>query len=468
VRRCFAVIFFVFILLDISYAATEYATFESFYKDSDYVGWTISALVAGAVGTAIFVTGGTASPIVISIGTWLGGLMGLSGIAATNAGLALLGGGSIASGGFGIAGGTALLTAALSFGSEVVTDYAINRTISEYSYSKLADQSKDMLTLPLPINTSGPDLYEDAITTLEDIDDQLPISSKTNQQLITRAIDAITAREEDQDLDEESKIDTLLALLHFASNNYQKAKEHANLAIMHARYKNIRRTLPAFIYATSALYDESFDFSSVTNKHFRHSVLAEPDNPLIPLLFSIYLDRLSLRFNDGFLDESALTQVFKIMQSPSIEGQRLKNYAIILSRYLMRLKLEQQKIVTIVNTSNIVIKDSPESLQAVSESLRMYKQLITDSNLIMANFISLDLDVESRQIAAEYHTLLVDYTRDEMRLTSHVDLLKRHQQYHSDAKKTNLYTYLLIAILFMIIGLFAAKRARNKATHREQ
>ena len=442
----------------ITYGATEYATFESFYKDSDYVGWTISVLIAGAAGTAIFVTGGTASPIVISIGTWLGGLMGLSGIAATNAGLALLGGGSIASGGFGIAGGTALLTAALSFGSEVVTDYAINRTISEYSYSKLSAQSKDMLTLPLPKNTTGPASYEDAVAILEDIDEELPISSNTNQKLISRAIETINASQEDLNADEESKIDTLLALFYFISNDYQKAREHADFAVIHARYKNIKRTLPAFIYATSSLYEESFDFSSVTSKYLSYSVLAEPKNPLIPLLFSIYLDRMSLRFNDGFLDGKDLFQVFNLMESPSIEDLRVENYAIILARYLMQLKLEQQTIVSVVNTSNSAIKQGPESLLAVSNSLSMYKQLITDSNLIMSKFISLELDEESRQIASEYHELLVAYTRDETRLASLVDQLKEYQSSLSKTDDDKWYSHIFLLIFISIIFIVAIRK----------
>ncbi len=72
-------------------------------------------------------------------------MMGLSGIAATNAGLALLGGGSIASGGFGIIGGTALLTAALSFGTDVVIDYTIGKAVSDYKYSNLVENSKTCL-----------------------------------------------------------------------------------------------------------------------------------------------------------------------------------------------------------------------------------------------------------------------------------------------------------------------------------
>jgi hypothetical protein len=58
-------------------------------------------------GTAIgIITGGAAAPL---IGTAIGGTMGLSGAAATSAGLALLGGGSMAAGGLGMAGGMALI-----------------------------------------------------------------------------------------------------------------------------------------------------------------------------------------------------------------------------------------------------------------------------------------------------------------------------------------------------------------------
>jgi len=464
VKRRLSIIILL-LLPAITHATTEYATFESFYKESDYVGWALSALIAGAIGTTIFVTGGTASPIVAGIGTWLGGLMGLSGAAATNAGLALLGGGSIASGGFGIAGGTALLTAAMSFGSEVVTDYTISKTISEYSYRKLADQSKDMLTLPLPENTSGPGSYKDAVAILEDIDADLPISSNFNNKVISSAIKTITAKQENLDADEESKIDSLLALLYFVSNNYPIAKEHANSAIMHARYKNIRRTLPAFIYATSSLYEENFDFSSVTNNILSYSVQAEPKNPLIPLLFSIYLDRMSLRFNDGFLDGSALIQVFNIMESPSIEDLRVENYAILLARYLMQLKLEQQKIVSIVNTSNSTIKQGPESLLAVGDSLGLYKQLITDSNHIMSKFIALDLDSKSRKIASEYHELLVEYTRDEARLASLVDQLKEYQRSLSETDTDKWYLNNFLLIFISIVLIFAIRRyakARNQ------
>ena len=64
--------------------------------------------VIGAAGLAAGVaTGGWAAPV---IGAAIGSAAGLTGAAATSAGLATLGGGAIAAGGFGIAGGTALVT----------------------------------------------------------------------------------------------------------------------------------------------------------------------------------------------------------------------------------------------------------------------------------------------------------------------------------------------------------------------
>lgn len=72
-----------------------------------------SAIVVGAItyisaGTG---TAATAGPIATWVGTQIGTLAGYSGIAATNYGLALLGGGAVSSGGLGILGGISTLNA---------------------------------------------------------------------------------------------------------------------------------------------------------------------------------------------------------------------------------------------------------------------------------------------------------------------------------------------------------------------
>lgn len=421
-------VIFLCVLPDMASAATEYATFGAFYKESSAISWVLALVVALVVGAIIFFTGGTASPIVLSIGSWIGGMMGLSGIAATNAGLALLGGGSIASGGFGIIGGTALLTAALSFGTDVVIDYTIGKAVSEYKYSNLVENSKNMPTLPLPMNDSGPKAYKNAIKILSEYNKELPIFSSENQELIRKCIAALESARDSSDTDDLSKNLSLLSLLYFVSNDYIEARKYAYLAIDSARKSNTRRTLPAFVYATSTLYENEFNFSAITNDYFRYSVLAEPDNPLIPLLFSIYLDRLLLRFNDGYLDEGSLSQIFEIMKSPALEDARVLNYTVLISRYFIRLKLEQQKITSLASTSNETIRDNPKTLAVVIDSLNRYSMLAQDSSSIMSHFLALELDEEDRLKASEFHNLIVNYIQDKERLASLVDNLKDHQK----------------------------------------
>jgi len=161
-------IILIFILQENLLAVTEQATFEVFYVEDSYIGWIIAGIAALIAGAVIFFTGGTASPIVVGVGTWIGEMAGLSGAAATNYGLALLGGGSIASGGLGMAGGVAVITVALSFSTDVVIDYSLGNIISKYSYNKFVEDSKKMPTLPIPQNESGSDEYENTIEYLKE------------------------------------------------------------------------------------------------------------------------------------------------------------------------------------------------------------------------------------------------------------------------------------------------------------
>lgn len=71
------------------------------------------AVIAGGAAVGVL-TGGLAAPL---IGGAVGGAMGLSGAAATSAGLALLGGGSVAAGGLGMAGGTAVIAGTAGVGA---------------------------------------------------------------------------------------------------------------------------------------------------------------------------------------------------------------------------------------------------------------------------------------------------------------------------------------------------------------
>jgi len=360
VRKHLVVVVLVFfsLLPDIAHAASDYASFESFYKESSSIYWGLAALIAFIFGLVIIVTGGMGSPIVVGIGTWIGNIMGLTGAAATNAGLALIGGGAVASGGFGVLGGTALLTMALSFSADVVIDYSVGELHAEYQYGKLTELSRKMITLPLPKNESGPDAYKEAMKALKGVDTQMTAFGKRNRNVIGQAIRVLRSDAGILDNDESSKNESLLSLLYFISNDYVNAKNHAMRARTYAQRAGIGHALPDFLYASSSLYEEELNFVWINNR-FKDSVLKEPDNPLIPLLFTIYSDRVMLRFNDGYLGEEALRRIFLVMKSPKLIDFRLENYIGLLSRYFMRLKLEQQKISSLATTTNKTIKNSP-------------------------------------------------------------------------------------------------------------
>lgn len=502
--KFFSVLIACLLLLpEISNAATEYATFESFYRQSSNTLWILAgAGVAAIIGGAfIFFTGGAASPAVASIGTWLGGLMGYSGIAATNAGLALLGGGSLASGGFGIIGGTALLAATFTFSTSVVLDYATGNAIEAYDYSKFVDNSKNMTMLPLPVNTSGPDSYEAAMDVLEKANNEEALSTNHNQEIISQAISAALApTQEIQSQEDSSREQSLLALLYFTSNDYVKAKINAYAAYSLAINANIKATLPAFIYATSMMYDTKPDFNSAT-KFFNYAVTNEQENPIIPLLFSIYLDRMMYRFNDGYLTSTALDKIYALSKPLHYDERKAIIQMGIISRYFIVIKLQQQKILSL-SQSNKTIKDSPKTLESVKNSLREYKSLLNtlktmmdvqsshlDSRLkrtpkffdkITGNDIK---EWETQWIGkiSEMRSLWLSYSNGVIALESLVIELERYQAelerarlekerlesaLHQDSLKNNIkwgwWTYLSIIAIFSIICGYLFRRRTSK------
>jgi hypothetical protein len=138
---------------------------------------------------------------------------------------------------------------------------------------------------------------------------------------------------------------------------------------------------------------------------------------------------MQLRFNDNFLNEAALKQIFEIMKAPPLESLRVQNYTILLSRYFIRLKLEQQKISSLASSSNETIKNSPKTLEVVTNSLNKYNQLATDTNQVMGEYLLLDSsNKETKEQITKFHQLLIQYIQDEKRLGLLVNDLKTHQE----------------------------------------
>jgi len=427
-------IILIFILQENLLAVTEQATFEVFYVEDSYIGWIIAGIAALIAGAVIFFTGGTASPIVVGVGTWIGEMAGLSGAAATNYGLALLGGGSIASGGLGMAGGVAVITVALSFSTDVVIDYSLGNIISKYSYNKFVEDSKKMPTLPIPQNESGSDEYENTIEYLkENINNKETLFSNHNQMILSKALQKYNLSTNN------IKDNVLKSYLYFVTNQYYKAKKYSINSIEMARDKKIRRTFPAFIYATSSLYDSKFDFDLITQNYFRYSILAEPDNKLIPLMFAIYLDRILYRMNDDSkLNYKTLNKIRDISFEIKDKDIKLQSMVVIMMRYFIRIKIEQQKILALTTTQNNAIKNNNKTLKIVKQSFEEYKSLLVNMKNIINNNDIQEYILDNDKLK-NLNILYAKYEESEKYLKLRIDTLKKYQDNIKliDNKKTN-------------------------------
>lgn len=474
----------IWLQMEPAYALFEAeATFESFYtaKGLGWVSWVTAGVVAIGLGVAVFATGGAASPLVpagvAGLAKWLGGLGAakLTGGAALNHGLALLGGGAIAAGGFGKAGGAAMLSAVLAFGFEVpfITAEVVYESMTEgkekeYSYARLLDESKELATLPLPVNTSGSDAYEDAMEFLKDVaaqeplsigenrivlkksihrlrwstgsyqaameileelDESEPFTSPDNHEVVSRAIEKLL-----YDVEGVSELEdaTLLSLLYFVLNDYRKANQYASQAIEIAKSESEedvveRANLPIFISAVTTLYSEGFDPSDVLSQA-GGAILSDPENEMVPLLFAIFLDRVELRLDDGYLDEGMMREAFQVMKSPALERFRLENYVLLLARYLKRMEYERQRIVVLVNTPNDTIRNHPKTLEVVRDSYSTYEELLGSANLVESSISVLDLDDDlGREHVAKLRSAFREYSWKREKIASMVRKLETHQ-----------------------------------------
>ncbi|WP_207021440.1 hypothetical protein [Phycicoccus sp. DTK01] len=151
------------------------------------------ALRLGLVGGSVALTLASGG-LVTAVGTAIGGAMGLSGAAATSAGLAFLGGGSLAAGGFGMAGGALVVTVASKAG------YMGSR----YLATSLAVRAPEAVIHELAklevLCELRPELRSEVLEHLEGLRDELgetKVQSKdgiANRAKALRAVDSVTRR----------------------------------------------------------------------------------------------------------------------------------------------------------------------------------------------------------------------------------------------------------------------------------
>lgn len=408
-------------------AQDEYASFQSFYRDSSEISWPVLIGVAVVTGGIVVATGGVGTPFAASIGTWIGGVMGYTGIAATNAGLAMLGGGSLAAGGFGMLGGTVVIATTTSVATDLLF-YKGEQLWSQYDYETLAERSASLPTLGLPVEDAGSILYETAI---ESIRDRKLENVETEEEVefvrlvIYQALEQSSLEAQGRlkvstlgfernivfTTEQKARNEALIALLFFLVNDYENSAKHAYLSIEYGRKAGIERGLPAFLYATSSLYKDDINFSEITDQYFEYSIQSQADTDFIPTMFSIYMDRMLLRFEEGKLSAQDLDEIRLLMDSEAISAEyRLANYTLLLSKYNALLDWELEYVSTMTESTNSEIRNSPTTLNRLNIALQRFEQYAEKSQVAVERltFISNSNEPEEEGVA-ELNKLTQDW-----------------------------------------------------------
>jgi len=403
--------------------AGEVVTFESFYVPSHTIGWILAGVGALIAGAVVFFTGGTASPIVVSIGTALGNAMGYAGAVATNVGLATLGGGAVAAGGLGMAGGAALLTVALTFSTEIVIDYGCTTAFHAYDQHKFIEASRTMATLPWPKNDDGPDPYENAFERLEKLQENEDEENSFLQveQLKDIRKELLMGDLKNCDAEDSSRIYCLAGLISYKLLDFESAEDYSARAISFARKAELRRTLPAFIYAASKMRADNYNFRDVTKNYFRYAVLAEPDNELIPLMYSIYLSKMVYRSQDGFIAPTDFDLLLNISNEESLEDFQEAILIQIVASCFKVLKIYQQQILSVSQSRSNVVRSNPEAKAFVENSFLKYKAILQTTEIALDRLANCDESILDEDKISELADVLVLYKNDVNRLDSIVE-----------------------------------------------
>ena len=381
-RNLWKTVYFGFLLsaMSVSAASSEGATFESFYVPGltiGFLGWAAIVVVTVATVAIVAISGGAASPVVASIGGYIGGAFGLTGVAATNFGLALLGGGALSTGGFGMAGGIAVLTAALTFSGEVVFSYVIEGGIHHFESGRFEKDSRAMIKLP-PVRTAdGPAPYEKAMAILKGIDLKKCLDGEENEPILKKALVELEKDHDGLKDKDRCRVDGLRAIIYSQLNDYYSAAAAASKSIECGTASKVGVAVPLFIKALCVFAERDPNINNALEGDFKEAIRCEPKNKLIPMLYSIILDRFQYRYVDGAASAKDLEVFCDIIDDKAVSVEvRDVVMTIIYARTVSLLKLDQQAIYGVGRTASNSLKENPRVKEDLEKHLHCYEVLV--------------------------------------------------------------------------------------------
>ena len=411
-------------------AATAWAapegSFDSFFKEAagpGFWGWAFIVIGTIAVGAAVYFTGGLASPLVpkwvASVGSWIGtSFLGLHGAAATSAGLALLGGGSISAGGLGMLGGAMVLVISAEFTTSVAFDYGAGYATQQLSYASFIKDSASMQTLPIVVNDRGSADYSYSVSQVRKGADQLypkgkgfDIHTAAMQRILKTEAKRFAAKGPASDFS--IKDLSYLSILHFQISNYSEAHKYAIMAADLSDRENEVTPVADYLYAVTALYSKSLGATPRARAKLRRSFVTEPKNKMIPLLLGIYMDRLTYRIHGELSPASDMGEIMEIFSSPELRKVAPQSAVVLASRLFIEIKRDQQDILTLTDPKKYHLLPGKKEVDAALDSrLKVLEDLldVAQNNLLpLIKSNSRKMPKDSPYTLAKTEKLIADY-----------------------------------------------------------
>jgi hypothetical protein len=420
------------------------ASFDAVYSSGGQTNWLLMLVAAIGAGLFVYVTAGTGSAAVGTLGTWIGSAAGLSGAAAKSYGLALLGGGALTAGGFGVKGGVALLTAALTFGQDAVVPYAFGVVRERFDRAAFEERVRSAPRFPLPRSDVGPQSYSDAVRLIaRNYTPEASYADPRNNIMVGSLITSLRNTHAAERLDDagNARVSLLLALLHFHQGEDQQAKARSALAIDYMlRSANRRPTaaspefykpetwipaakanagyaLASAIWAAASLSGEDANVNNSLSA-LDAAFGMEPKNGLAPLAAAIFMDRLIARqdiMTIAHLDTLRLSARTRLTD----EKARSATLLVIMTRALVALKLEQSLVTATKDAPRGTTADGAAIKARADKSFAAYDaalKLLDDVTKDLLRDDAFSKDAANRAEVVKLIDLISDYKNDRLRL----------------------------------------------------
>jgi hypothetical protein len=315
-------------------------TFNSLYTKEIGIGsWVVAFASAIFAGALVYFSGGAAEPLIAQVATWIGSLAGLSGQAATNFGLALLGGGAAQGAQWGINATSAIMAALISFSGSMATEESLKRFNGGYDKSRLATAFAGLPVIPLPVDDSGSVAYETTIKYLHNNYKETSLrSDRANKEVISSAIDRLERMKVQSGSDSRAMV--LLATLYQMRPEKGDCEKCFNLCqrtidLERAKGTSVDKlTVPLALKAVCAL-GMPREIASTALGDFEKVVLAESGSVMVPVATAVFADRYSMR-EDIFSAKG----VMKLLKAGStLDEKRIRDLftLCLLTRYNLKL-----------------------------------------------------------------------------------------------------------------------------------